>query len=439
MSINDDFKTFLHDIEPSETTVNQISAAHRSLRNYLSSHEDYADVYIDSFLSGSYAKHTAIRPAKDDDNRDVDIDVETRHGIDVDAKAVLEELRDALLENSKYSTAKVQSHSVGIQMSGLDIDVVPLAKVEDSCYIGDYETGMWNLTNPKGHLHWSTDFNQAHFEKFKPVVKILKWWRREHCPEGKRWPKGITLEKMIADNFPEEDMPYDELVMSVLQTMSDAYEDDLDKDRVPCIEDPALAGNDLAASYKVDDFKTFLAEVNGSIELLDADGSTNVSWRQILGNRFPAGTSRGANSLTSIIYMSKSEALAVKWRAARPWIFAPSKPNMRIAAEVTLPSGSSHYVHSDGEVIPKYSSIVYHAVRSQKLSSYDVRWQIVNTGDEAIAANCRRGEITDSNYINGSRRETTAYAGRHYVQCFIVRNGVCVAYSNEFFINVAQE
>ena len=89
MSINDDFKTFLHDIEPSETTVNQISAAHRSLRNYLSSHEDYADVYIDSFLSGSYAKHTAIRPAKDDDNRDVDIDVETRHGIDVDAKAVL--------------------------------------------------------------------------------------------------------------------------------------------------------------------------------------------------------------------------------------------------------------------------------------------------------------------------------------------------------------
>lgn len=174
MSINDDFEKLLSDIEPSSSTVREISAAQKSLRDYLSSHEEYSDRYQSSYLSGSYAKHTAIRPAKDDGNRDVDIVVETNHSTSDSSTDALEELRSALADASKYSTARVQTHSVGIQLSKLDIDVVPLAKEGESWYIGDVETGEWNRTNPKDHMEWSTEVNGEHDGKYKPVVKILE-------------------------------------------------------------------------------------------------------------------------------------------------------------------------------------------------------------------------------------------------------------------------
>lgn len=64
-----------------------------------------------------------------------------------------------------------------------------------------------------------------------------------------------------------------------------------------------------------------------------------------------------------------------------------------------------------------------------------VKWQVTNTGEEAMRV-CRRGGFEIPNEGKTSRREETAYTGKHYVQCFVVRRGYCVRWSNPFFINV---
>lgn len=46
---------------------------------YLQSHGKYKSIYIDAFLSDSYTKHTATRPATDAKKRDVDIIAVTSH------------------------------------------------------------------------------------------------------------------------------------------------------------------------------------------------------------------------------------------------------------------------------------------------------------------------------------------------------------------------
>ena len=436
MSISDDFAKFLSDIEPSSSTVSEISSVQKSLREYLSSHEEYSDRCQSSYLSGSYAKHTAIRPAKDDGNRDVDIVVETNYSTGDCPADVLEELRSALADASKYSTTRVQTHSVGIQLSKLDIDVVPLAKEGESWYIGDAETGEWTRTNPKGHKKWSTEVNGEHDGKYKPVVKILKWWRREHCPEGSRWPKGITLEKMIADNFPEETGPYGDLVASVFRSMHDRYSDDLASGVVPFVDDPALPDNDLAASYSIEDFREFDDELVSAIALLDESGSTNEVWRKILGGRFPAGSSKAELSLPANVYLPTQRALAVGWRECLPYVVKAKGFGIQVYAEVETKEGERFTIRSNGRTIPKGCTVVYHALRGQSMHNCSIRWQIVNTGAEAISANCPRGEIEPPNESKGCRRETTAYTGRHYVQCFAIRNDVCIARSKEFFINV---
>lgn len=436
MSINEDFKKFLSDIEPSGSTVKEISSTQQSLRDYLSSHEVYSKHHLTTYLSGSYAKHTAIRPAKGDENRDVDIIVETNYTIAENSAEVLRELRDVLLESDKYSSARLQTHSVGIQLSNLDIDVVPLVVKDGVYYIGNSETGEWKRTNPKRHKEWSSEVNGEHDGKYKPVVKIIKWWRREHCPEGVRWPKGITLEKMIADNFPEESAPYDDLVMSVFRSMHDCYADDIEAGSVPVIRDPALSENNLALGYCIDDFRDFDAKVQSVIGLLDGEGSTDESWREILGGRFPSGSTKQAFSLSETVYMPVGKAVTVGWRDELPWPLKVKGFGIQIMAEAETADGQKYVIHNNDQPIPKGCEIIYHALRRPTIPDDCIRWQIVNTGEEAAAVKCLRGEIVDTNEKKGSRKESTAYTGRHYVQCFAVLGGRCIARSKEFFINV---
>jgi hypothetical protein len=60
MSTNSVFQDFLRDIEPSRTTKARASSAHTALRDFLSDHEDFGEVHVKTFLSGSYKRDTAI-------------------------------------------------------------------------------------------------------------------------------------------------------------------------------------------------------------------------------------------------------------------------------------------------------------------------------------------------------------------------------------------
>jgi hypothetical protein len=70
---------------------------------------------------------------------------------------------------------------------------------------------------------------------------------------------------------------------------------------------------------------------------------------------------------------------------------------------------------------------------------FQVYWQVVNTGKEAEDARQLRGEIVLSKTagVGGlTQKEATSYTGIHWVECFIVKNGVCVARSGEFVVRI---
>lgn len=69
---------------------------------------------------------------------------------------------------------------------------------------------------------------------------------------------------------------------------------------------------------------------------------------------------------------------------------------------------------------------------------YDVRWQVVNTGKEAAEAHQLRGEFYtgDNSTSNTVRWESTSYAGTHWIEAFIIKNGVCVARSGKRYVRV---
>ena len=61
---------------------------------------------------------------------------------------------------------------------------------------------------------------------------------------------------------------------------------------------------------------------------------------------------------------------------------------------------------------------------------FDLRWKVRNTGPDAERAHGLRGAILRD---DGSRKraESTLYRGEHYVEAYVVRNGVVVAAAHE--------
>jgi len=435
MSKQKDFNSFLSNIEPSKTTVEYISSVQNNLRKYLKSHESYKDIHIDTFLSGSYAKHTCIRPVIGDKKRDVDIVVVTAYDTTKNSLTVLEELRDVLLEKKEYKSAVLQHHSVGIEMNGISIDVVPV--IEDDTdktlyYIGDKETGEWTVTDPKGHKSWSTEVNQQNGDCYKPLVKIFKWWRRFNCPENVKYPKGIVLEKIVADNLGDYTQSTENYLIETMQNIISAYKEKyVDKNINPVIEDPSeKIENDLLAGYSTADFSSFIFKIQKHIDLLNEEGTSNDTWRKILGTEFPKDTTQ--NNYLALCNMQICASARHKQ--------SPTWPIQRggavfISAKVIDNLGAEVDYMNNGSPLPKECSLFFKALTGVK-EPYTVYWQVVNTGAEATRACCLRGNFELSNYGKHGKKEYTLYAGAHSVQCFVIKKGVCVAKSKPFIINI---
>ena len=88
-------------------------------------------------------------------------------------------------------------------------------------------------------------------------------------------------------------------------------------------------------------------------------------------------------------------------------------------------------------LLPKHCSLSFYA-KTNITWPYKVYWQVVNTGYEARNANCLRGEFYEGSMEKGgrTRKESTLYSGIHWIECFIVKQGVCLARSGEFVVNI---
>jgi hypothetical protein len=72
---------------------------------------------------------------------------------------------------------------------------------------------------------------------------------------------------------------------------------------------------------------------------------------------------------------------------------------------------------------------------------FNVYWQVVNTGAEAASLGNigLRGEIFSAKSAGRGglhQRESTLYTGMHWIECFIVKDGVCLARSGEYIVNI---
>lgn len=321
------FTEFLQDIEPSPTTEANAAAAHQGLRAHLRADSVFGPLIETDFLSGSYKRDTAIRPRTANGNSqrpDVDVIVVTTHTLSDCPVAVVDALYWAV--RRAYPDSRRQGRSVGITTPLVDMDVVPIIDPygNGTYFIPDRKQEVWVRTNPPGHTQWTIDTNATTGGRFKPLVKMNKWWRR-HNPTVSKRPKGFVIECITAACMDPKQTHFGELFVGTLETIVTRYAGVVAAGLVPWIEDPGVPENSVTNGMTFDAFEGFYRKAQAHALLgrqalgeADFDKATEL-WRRILGDRFPASPARASEGLLRpVTAAAASNSLAFPSRAITP-------------------------------------------------------------------------------------------------------------------------
>jgi hypothetical protein len=177
-SVGEALEKFIQSLELTERQRDEVSRQHTMVREELRKRLKQKT----DFLSGSYSRHTAIRPLHDIDIFVVLGDVAATPSETPDE--ALKRVRQALKEAWHNKDLPIlQQHSVHLEFttSGIEFDVVPAYHLsgQEVYLIPERHTGQWIRSNPRRHQELSTQCNERVGKKLKPLIKALKHWNRQ--------------------------------------------------------------------------------------------------------------------------------------------------------------------------------------------------------------------------------------------------------------------
>lgn len=285
MTIAQAFDAFLAKLKLSDNERANASRQHTNMRTKLQQKLDVAD----NFLSGSYKRHTAVRPLNDIDIflvlRGTD-----RQRRDLGAGRLLSTVEATLGAIYPDKTTRRQARSINIDFTGTGIayDVVPAFADGDEVYIIPDGSSGWMQTNPKRHATLSTQANEAAGKKLKPLLKAVKHAKNVHESQARSFHLEVLSWKILTS-------PPDTYIDGLVQLLEGLAAKICD----PCA-DPAGLGPDIRPSMDrcvaAQRWLANMAELARSARDLAAAGKTgqaHAKLRELFGPQWPEkGSSR---------------------------------------------------------------------------------------------------------------------------------------------------
>lgn len=179
-SIPESFKKFKSNLEITSLQSTTVSNRQNSVREAVIKGLDV----LDSFITGSYSRHTLLSPLN---QSDIDIvvifDSKYFHHYNGQngGQANFLDLLKRTLKNTYPTTPDISRNgqAVTIQFTDFAVDVVPAFNRSSGGYlIPNSITQSWLSTDPKQHVHIWTEANQTHNGSLVPLMKMLKAWNR---------------------------------------------------------------------------------------------------------------------------------------------------------------------------------------------------------------------------------------------------------------------
>jgi hypothetical protein len=282
------FRAYLSLIEPSATHVAAAKAAHEKVREQLRTDAESKDAHKDTFLSGSYARSTAIN-----DINDVDVICL----FDINANITEPEVVLAWLQSvlaKYYDQPKRQGRSVGVKAArSVWLDIVPATPVSNDdgpVHIPDREARAWVVSHPRGQLAAAIQKNKVTDGIYVPVVKLMKAWR-DRLPNANCRPASYILESIVHRTIGSP-QSHAAAVVNVLEGAHTTFGLFRGTGTVPFVADPGYPSVNVAKRWTSTEFDAFMAQVHSAATIarsaLDSNDEkkSRELWQRLFGDKF---------------------------------------------------------------------------------------------------------------------------------------------------------
>ncbi|WP_440709874.1 SMODS domain-containing nucleotidyltransferase [Herbiconiux sp. YIM B11900] len=439
------FDAFLvNKVNLSDSRITSLDKRVEAVSNFLQAgDDDFATNFIDLLPQGSYAHRTIINPVGSNDEFDADVLLYIDEVDEWEAEDYVEELYKVFRANPTYRNM-VSRHDRCVKVdyaNEFHIDVVPYLLRHGQNYITNRVTDEFELTNPEGYNAWLDEKNRLASGRLIKVVRLIKYLRdHKNTFSVKSVILSILLGGQVKDSAVWGDNSDYPDVPTALRSIAADLDDYLQANpTMPSIDDPSEPSENFNHRWDQDQYANFRDKLHmyrGWID--DAYEEENLEtsktkWRKLFGDKF--GTydltvKKATEAHRGVAGVQDTEeTIESKWGI--PVRLNPAY-KVKLGARTTRKNGFRHYeLSSQGNVVAPNRTINFRLARHNVQGPFDLYWKVRNTGKEAIDNDCIRGQV-EKDSGSQSRQEPTKYKGRHYVECYVVVNGICVAIDRHY-------
>ena len=289
---NRQFREFLrNDVNLNQDRLRRLQVSVRDVNRYLVNH---LSGYQNIDRQGSYGLDTLVKPLRDDDEYDADVQVVMNPNRAWEPRDYLLALRDTLAQNQNYAD-KIRLHRRCVTLDYVGqfhLDVLPRVTRRGGHYICNGETNEFEVTDGTGYRDWFTAKSRITRVNLKRVVRLLKYIRDR---QDNYVAKSILLTTLAGNAIRDADQGTQAVrtVANTLTTVLTRLDRYLQQQpEMPEIKNPVLASEDFNRHWSQDRYEYFKERIHSHAKIAsDALASPSIDdsvtrWRRLLGQEF---------------------------------------------------------------------------------------------------------------------------------------------------------
>lgn len=280
------------------------------------------------------------------------------------------------------------------------------SRYEQLSKIKKSELEWWLKSDPRGYISATTELNSRNSD-FRKVAKFVKKWKHSCCTAHNDFGlKSFHIEQVLFGIFVQS--PYIEIADAIFRFFYELPKA-IEKPRIPDRADHTRFIDQYLDSFteaqkqrivQARDF--FLATLEGLTE--------QSTFSELLSGKLRERTSASEEYLFDSgipVFLEPGEAI-------------------EIMANVLPRNGGFRGFVLDRLGLINIDRRIRFEARTTSTLRYDLlKWKVKNDDNSAQP----RGEITDHQTRNDP--ESTRYKGAHFVECYAIRDGICIAKENQ--------
>lgn len=450
------------DITPAQALA--ASGRYEDLGEWLADHYS-GSADVDVYPQGSFRLGTVVQPVSD--RGDIDVDLVFVRGIrpesvtQAELKAAAGELLTAYSRERNFAAPIELGRCWRLDFfdDGFHLDVLPAVPDERTAgaiMLSDRDLRHWQFSNPIGYADWfktrqdvalvaasraqlAAELSRSVEEipeflvrtPLQRVVQVLKRSRDEYFQDDDQAPSSIVITTLVAMAYAGQ-ATTEEALVAVLRDFTSPIEN---RDGTWWLANPAHDEENFTDKWNTDPerrtkFHRWLTDVQRAVEDGTQASSVDLAMER-LAPVFGETTRLGHDALTG----SSDRSLDARARGLAP---APNEEFIEDVFPVELADEVSVEMLTENEtqtgLVPRqtlrrrrlrqHRKVQFRIVETSVPEPFEVYWKIRNYGRKAAWLGQLRGSIVRGEVLHD---EQTRYPGEHYVECYIIKDGVCRA------------